>query len=75
MNYAKVSLKVSTQNIKRKTFIYRCNRVSKEVIIKNILNGNNNLESIKALTKAFTSCGGCEHEIEKIILEFTWLSY
>lgn len=61
---------MTSQKIKSKSFICRCNKITEEIIIKSILNGANNLSLIKALTKASTSCGGCESEIEKIILRF-----
>lgn len=59
------------QKNKSKLFICRCNKVNVEIIIKNILNGDNNLKLIKALTKASISCGGCEPEIKKILLRLT----
>lgn len=61
---------MTSKKIKSKSYICKCNKVTEEVIIKNILNGANNLNLIKMSTKASTSCGGCELEIEKIILRF-----
>ncbi len=61
---------MTSREIKSKLFVCRCNKITEKVIMESILNGSNNLSLIKISTKASTSCGGCEPEIEKIILRF-----
>lgn len=61
---------MTSQKIKSKSFVCKCNKITEEAIVKSILSGANNLKLIKISTKASTSCGGCESEIEKIILRF-----